>query len=47
LIYKKTGRQIGVVSYGATCDNNPRKLPGVYAKIADNLDFIRNVMNNN
>lgn len=47
LLLTKTNRQIGIVSYGATCDNNPRRLPGVYTKIQDNLDFIQSVIHQN
>lgn len=36
-------KQVGVVSYGATCDDNPSRLPGVYAKIQDNLKFIHSI----
>lgn len=40
LILKSNGRQIGVVSYGATCAKNEDDLPGVYASIKDNLKWI-------
>lgn len=41
LIYTKTGRQIGIVSYGG--DDCVSNYPTVYTKISDNMDFIDDV----
>lgn len=38
----KTGRQIGVVSYGN--EDCTRALPSIFAKVQDNLDFINQVI---
>lgn len=47
VVLTKTGRQIGIVSYGPRCKKNPIELPSVYSSIQDNLQWIRNNMNVN
>lgn len=42
--YNGKHKEIGVVSFGADCANNPRRLPGVYAKVQDNLSFIHSII---
>lgn len=36
------GTQIGLVSYGSDCED-PTGQPGVYTKVADNLEWIRSI----
>lgn len=43
-MHGKSNEQIGVVSFGATCAENDDNLPGAYAKITDNLDWINGVI---